>query len=139
MMNFFRGPSAEGKSLCDIFEKWLAIDWPLLFLMRFEYKIEKIRNQSRDLRRAQRDIERSKRDLEKQEKQLEIEIKRAAKEGNKQVCSILAKQLVQLRKQKSRFLVANSQISAVGNQSKVIQANIKLAGAISTTSKVSIL
>lgn len=92
--------------------------------------------QQKDLRKAARDVDRSKREMERQEKQLEIDIKKAAKEGNKQACNILAKQLVQLRKQKSRCLVANSQIGAISNQSKVMQANTKLAGAMATSAKV---
>lgn len=39
-----------------------------------------------------------------------MEIKNAAKMGNKQVCTILAKQLVQLRKQKERSYAANSKV-----------------------------
>jgi len=40
--------------------------------------------------------------LEREEKKLEMDIKKAAKVGNKQACTVLAKQLVQLRKQKTR-------------------------------------
>ena len=96
---------------------------------------EQMKAQQRDLRRASRDVERTQREMERQEKQLEMEIKKAAKEGNKQVCNIYAKQLVQLRKQKGRCLVANSQIGAISNQSKVMQANTKLAGAMATSAK----
>jgi len=96
---------------------------------------EQMREQSRELRRAQRDVDKSRSDLEKQEKQLEMQIKKAAKEGNKQVCSILAKQLIQLRKQKTRTYTASSQIGAIGSQTKVMQANSKMASAIASTTK----
>ena len=39
-----------------------------------------------------------------------MEIKKAAKAGNKAACTVLAKQLVQLRKQKQRTYVASSQV-----------------------------
>ena len=39
-----------------------------------------------------------------------MEIKNAAKTGNKQACTVLAKQLVQLRKQKERTYAANSKV-----------------------------
>ena len=39
-----------------------------------------------------------------------MEIKKAAKAGNKQACTVLAKQLVQLRKQKTRTYTATSQV-----------------------------
>lgn len=40
----------------------------------------------------------------------EMEIKKCAKEGNNDSCKILAKQLVQLRKQKTRMYAANSKV-----------------------------
>lgn len=97
-----------------------------------------MRKQGQELRRAQRDVEKTKRDLERQEKTIEMEIKKAAKLGNKQVCTMYAKQLVQLRKQKTRLFTAGSQIGAVGAQTKVMQANSKLAGAMAATTKVSV-
>lgn len=95
-----------------------------------------MREQSRELRRAQRDVERTRGDLERQEKQLELEIKKAAKQGNKQVATTLAKQLVQLRKQKTRTFTASSQIGAIGAQAKSMEANQRLGTAMATSAKV---
>ena len=95
-----------------------------------------MRAQNRELRKAQRDVDRSRNDIEKQEKQLEMQIKKAAKEGNKQLCSVLAKQLVQLRKSKTRTVAVGANIGAIGSQSKIIQANNKMAEVMGTTSKV---
>lgn len=39
-----------------------------------------------------------------------MEIKNAAKTGNKQACTVLAKQLIQIRKQKERTYAANSRV-----------------------------
>lgn len=39
-----------------------------------------------------------------------MEIKNAAKTGNKEACTVLAKQLIQIRKQKQRTYVANSKV-----------------------------
>lgn len=64
-----------------------------------------------------------------------MEIKKSAKEGNKEACTLLAKQLVQLRKQKNRTFAANSKISSVGFQSKNMGANIALTGAMATTTQ----
>ncbi|XP_077540390.1 charged multivesicular body protein 2b [Haemaphysalis longicornis] len=96
---------------------------------------DQMRQQNRDLRKTQRDIERDRRELEKQEKQLELEIKKAAHKGDKQVCTILAKQLVQVRKQKARTYTASSKVQAIGSQSKLMHANAKLASAMGTTAK----
>ena len=97
-----------------------------------------MRKQSQDLRRAQREIERTQRGVEKQEKELEAEIRKAAKLGNKEACAIYAKQLVQLRKQKTRIVTAGSQVASVTSHAKVLQASSKLASAIGTTAKVSL-
>lgn len=64
-----------------------------------------------------------------------MEIKKSAKEGNKDACKLLAKQLIQLRKQKNRTFAANSKISSVGFQNKNMGANIALTGAMATTTK----
>lgn len=65
----------------------------------------------------------------------EMEIKKAAKEGNKEACTLLAKQLLQVRKQKNRTYAANSKITSVGFQNKTIGANVALSNAMGTTSK----
>lgn len=64
-----------------------------------------------------------------------MEIKKAAKEGNKEACTLLAKQLIQVRKQKNRTYAANSKITSVGFQNKTIGANVALSNAMGTTSK----
>lgn len=97
---------------------------------------EEMRKQTQDLRRAQREIERTKHGVEKQEKELEMEIKKAAKLGNNDACKIYAKQLVQLRKQKTRIVTAGSQVASVTSHTKVLQANSKLASVMGTTAKV---
>ena len=56
--------------------------------------------------------------------------------GNKQVAGVLAKQLVQMRKQKNRTYVAQSQIRGANSQAKVMGANVKLAQTMGETSKV---
>lgn len=87
------------------------------------------------MRKTQRDLERDRGKMEKEEKKLEMEIKKAAKQGNKQACAVLAKQLVALRKQKTRSYNTGSKIGAIGNQQKLMHSNMKMAGAMSTTTK----
>ena len=53
-----------------------------------------------------------------EEKKLEAEIKKAAKMGNKDACKILAKQLVQLRNQKTRTYAAGAKMSSIQSQAK---------------------
>ncbi|CAF4881603.1 unnamed protein product [Pieris macdunnoughi] len=96
---------------------------------------EQQRENDRELRKASRDLERDKAALEREEKKLEMDIKKMAKEGNNAGCKILAKQLVQLRNQKTRIYSANSKISTVQIHNKAMGANIAIAGAMGTTAK----
>ncbi|XP_072162159.1 charged multivesicular body protein 2b-B [Bemisia tabaci] len=93
------------------------------------------RENDKAVRKAGREIEKDRRVLEREEKKLEAEIKKAAKENDKDACTILAKQLVALRKQKTRSYAANTKLQSVGNQTKLMGANMKLAETMSTTSK----
>lgn len=94
-----------------------------------------IRDQSKELRGTQRQIVRERTALEKQEKQMELEIKKMAKSGNREACKILAKQLVQLRKQKNRTYAVSSKLTGISTQTKVMNSQMKMAGAMSNTAK----
>merc|ERR1711902_386601 len=63
-------------------------------------------------------------------------IKKAVKAGNKQATTVLAKQLVQMRKQKNRTYTAQSQIRGAKNQAHTMGANVKLAETMGQTTKV---
>ena len=65
--------------------------------------------------------------MEREEKKLEAEIKKAVKAGNKQATTVLAKQLVQMRKQKTRTFTVQSQIRGAKNQAHTMGANVKMA------------
>lgn len=89
------------------------------FKESFIFVEEATRKQVRELSKAQRIVQRSNNDLDKEEKKLEAQIKQLAKQGQKQACAMLAKQLVAIRKQKTRNISANSRIGAIGSQAKV--------------------
>lgn len=94
-----------------------------------------IREQAKELRGTQRQITRDRAALEKQEKQMEAEIKKMAKSGNREACKILAKQLVQVRKQKNRTYAVSSKVTSMATQTKVMNSQMKMAGAMSTSAK----
>ncbi|RDD46744.1 Charged multivesicular body protein 2b [Trichoplax sp. H2] len=96
---------------------------------------EQSRQQKRELNRVQRDLARDRNSMERQEKQLEAEIKKMAKLGNKQAATALAKQLLNLRKQKAKSLGVQTKVAAVGYQTQAIQSNMKMASAMSSASK----
>lgn len=92
---------------------------------------EQQRANDRSLKKSGRDIERERAKLEQEEKKIvgifvclffplnfyiifylqELEIKKNAQTGNKEACTVLAKQLIQLRKQKNRTYAASSKVS----------------------------
>ena len=53
-----------------------------------------------------------------------------------QAATTLAKQLLQLRKQKNKNLNVQSRVAAVGYQTQAMHSNMKMAGAMATASKV---
>ncbi|XP_030763122.1 charged multivesicular body protein 2b-B [Sitophilus oryzae] len=96
---------------------------------------EEQKETDRALRKVGRDLERDRLKLEREEKKLEQEIKKLAKEGDKEGCTILAKQLVQLRKQKTRSYAASSKVTGVQFQNKAMGANVKLAESMGIAGK----
>lgn len=96
---------------------------------------EQQRENDKSLRKATRDIDRERRKLDDEEKKLQQEIKKNAAQGNNDVCRILAKQLIEIRKQKARTFAANSKITSIGYQNKTIGTNVALSNAMSTTAK----
>lgn len=58
-----------------------------------------------------------------------------AQQGNNEGCKLLAKQLIQLRKQKTRTYAAGSKVQSIGLQNKAMGANVKLADAMSVAGK----
>lgn len=98
---------------------------------------EQKREIDRTNRKAQRDLERDRVQLEKQEKQIEDEIKRAAKRGDKQTCGVLAKQLIQMRKAKTRTFTAQSKVQVMTNQTKLMHTNMNVAQTMGKTAQVS--
>jgi len=96
---------------------------------------EQIKATDRHIRKTQRSLEHERNDLDRQEKKLQMEIKTAAKQGNKQVATILAKQLIQIRKQKTRTYQVGSQVQSIGTQAKVMHSNMKMAESMAETTK----
>jgi len=97
---------------------------------------EQLRENDRALKKTERELARDRGALERQEKQLEADIKKAAKRGDRQTATVLAKQLVNLRKQMTRSHAASSKIMGVGMQSKGMASQVKMADAMKSTTKV---
>ena len=97
---------------------------------------EVLKQQNREIRKTQREVTRDYGQLERQEKAIEIEIKKAAKQGNKQLATQLAKQLIMIRKQKTRNVGVSSKVTAIGLQMNTMHSNVKMAESIGSATKV---
>ena len=96
---------------------------------------EVVKQQKRELNKTTRELGRDTKQLERQEKALEIEIKKMAKMGNRQAATQLAKQLIAIRKQKSRNLTTSSKVTGIGHHMTTMQANVKMAESMGTATK----
>ncbi|KHJ89592.1 hypothetical protein OESDEN_10581 [Oesophagostomum dentatum] len=81
-----------------------------------------MRENNKNIRRANRELESDRRALERREKELEAEIKKLAKQGQKEACAVLAKQLVQLRHQKTKSIGMSSKLTGIQAQNRYIFA-----------------
>ena len=82
----------------------------MILLLNVPSSLEQLKENDKALRKVTRDVERDRRELEREEKKLEAEIKKAAKMGNKQAATVLAKQLINVRKQKTRTYNMTSKV-----------------------------
>lgn len=89
----------------------------------------------REVRSSQRDIEREIRELDRQEKQIMADIKKRARApgvngANDSALKALAKQLVQVRKQREKMYEAKANLGAVGMQASSMASQVAAASAI---------
>jgi charged multivesicular body protein 2B len=86
-----------------------------------------------DIQSSQREMEREMREIDRQEKQITIELKQRAKLTNNSkdpALSALAKQLVQVRKQKEKLMGAKAHLGAVGMHATTMATQVAAASAI---------
>mmetsp|Transcript_25503 Transcript_25503/g.33203 ORF Transcript_25503/g.33203 Transcript_25503/m.33203 type:complete len:210 (+) Transcript_25503:70-699(+) len=94
------------------------------------------RDVKKTTRGAERDIQRECQALDRQEKQLILDIKKAAKSGDKKGTNMYAKQLAQLRNTRTRLMGMSSHVKAAGMQATTLASNAAAMSAISKTTQV---
>jgi len=91
------------------------------------------RETRKEVRSSQREMDRELRELDRQEKQVTAELKQRAKtvsNSKDPALAALAKQLVQVRKQKEKLLTAKAHIGAVGMHATSMASQVAAAQAI---------
>ncbi|KAI1722189.1 snf7 domain-containing protein [Ditylenchus destructor] len=96
---------------------------------------EQARTDEKQLRTANRGLSTDFRQLELKEKQLEAEIKKLAKAGHKDACKVLAKQLVQIRQQKTKNINTSATISSVSSKNRQMRSMNNMSKAIGSAAQ----
>ncbi|CAD6186355.1 unnamed protein product [Caenorhabditis auriculariae] len=97
---------------------------------------EQMRENKRDLRKANRELESDRRGMERREKELEAEIKKLAKQGHTDSAKQLARQLIQLRNQRTKSVGMSAKISGVQAQQTHLHSMSKMSNVMGQTVNV---
>ncbi|KXJ23111.1 charged multivesicular body protein 3 [Exaiptasia diaphana] len=97
---------------------------------------EQVREWSASLRKEGRVLDRQIRAIKNEEMKVQRSIKDAAKKGDKDVCRILAKELINSRKAVSKMYASKAQLNSVEMSMKTQLATIRMAGAMEKSAEV---
>lgn len=81
-------------------------------------------------------LDREVRKIENEEFKIQKDLKAAAKKGDRDVCIILAKELIRSKKAKSRIHAAKSQINSISMIIQEQMATVKMAGSLQKSTEV---
>ena len=93
------------------------------------------RNNKRLLRKATRQIERERIKLESAEKKALEEVKAQAKKGKHEAAKIIAKEVVNVRKQVNQFYIMQTQLKCLEMKLSSMEASNQIAGVIGSATK----
>lgn len=95
-----------------------------------------MREWSSNMRKEGRKLDRQIRTIKTQEAKVQVSIKAAAKKGDKDVCYILAKEIINSRKAVNKIYAAKAQLNSVEMQMKNQLATLRLAGVLEKSTEV---
>lgn len=97
---------------------------------------EQVKEWSKNMRKEDNKLSRQINAIKREEAKVQRSLKEAAKKGDKDVCLILAKEVVNSRKAVNRIHVTKANINSVQMQMKSQLAIIKVAGAMESSAEV---
>jgi len=97
---------------------------------------EQVQEWTRKLRKEGNQLERQINSIRREEAKVQKSLKEAAKKGDKDVCVILAKEIVHSRKAVNKIYTAKANINSVQLQMKNQAATIRIAGAMQSSAEV---
>ncbi|XP_013409490.1 charged multivesicular body protein 3 [Lingula anatina] len=95
-----------------------------------------VKEWSSKLRKEGYNIDRQIRGIQREEEKVKRSLKDAAKKGQKDVCNILAKEIIRSRKAISRMYAAKAQMNSVMMSMKNQEATVRLTGALEKSTEV---
>merc|ERR1719431_1096647 len=98
--------------------------------------MEKVNEWCKELRKEERKLERQVTAIRREEAKVTRSLKEAAKKGDKDVCKILAREVVNSRKSVNKIYAAKANLSSVQMQMKGQVAQMKVAGALASSTEV---
>jgi len=90
----------------------------------------------KQLRKEDRKLQRQVTAIQREEQKVTRSLKQAAKKGDKDVCKILAKEIVNSRKSVNKIYAAKANLNSVQMQMKQQLAMVKVAGALASSADV---
>lgn len=97
---------------------------------------EQVREWSSNLRKEGRKLDRQIRTIKTEEAKIQKSIKDAAKKGQKDVCYILAKEIIQSRKATNKIYSTKAHLNSVEMQLKNQLATVRIAGTLQKSTEV---
>lgn len=96
---------------------------------------EILRENKRQLDRAIRDIDRERMSLQSQEKKLIVEMKKMAKNNQNDAVKVMAKSLIRMRHNITKYYTVKSQLQAVSMRMQTLKASQSMADAMKGVTK----
>jgi len=97
---------------------------------------EQVKEWCSKLRKENSQLERQIRGIQREEEKVKKTMKEAAKRGDKDVCMILAKEIINARKAISKIHSSKAHINSISMQMKNQQATLRIAGALQSSTQV---
>ena len=97
---------------------------------------EQVQEWCKKIRKEGYNLDRQINAIKREELKVSNSLKEAAKKGDKEVCAILAKEIINSRKSVNKLYTAKANLSSVQNQMKGQLATLKVSGALSQSADV---
>jgi len=101
-----------------------------------QYNFNKVREWTSKIRKQTMLLDRQIRNIQREEAKVKVSLKQAAKKGDRDVCVILAKEIVGSRKAINRINTSKAQLNSVALHMTQQSANLRVAGAMQKSSEV---